>query len=159
MEREQIAGLTAELNAQLRLVERVHQRLSDRVSLGLDTPPQLDSVAYQIHNLYCAAEDLLKLIAHAFENRIGAGSEWHRTLLLRLSQPILGVRPALLTEETFDLMKRLRSFRHFIRHGYGAEIQFTQLKPNLDLAMSLPDRLSQDVQHFLAQLGAESDPL
>ncbi|NJN21039.1 MAG: hypothetical protein HC812_07425 [Leptolyngbya sp. RL_3_1] len=45
----------------------------------------MDSVAYQIHNLYCAAEDLLTLIAKAFENRIGSGGEWHRTLLLRMS--------------------------------------------------------------------------
>jgi hypothetical protein len=36
MERGQIAGLTAELRAQLRLLERVHQRLLERVASGLD---------------------------------------------------------------------------------------------------------------------------
>jgi hypothetical protein len=92
MEREQIAELTAEIKAQLRLIERVYIRIQERASLGLESPAQLDSVAYQIHNLYCAVEDLLKLIAHAFENRIGVGGEWHRTLLLRLSQSIPGVR-------------------------------------------------------------------
>ena len=49
MEREQIAGLAAELRAQLRLLERFHQLLKDRVASGLETPAQLYSVAYQIH--------------------------------------------------------------------------------------------------------------
>lgn len=154
MEREQVAGLTAELTAQLRLIERVYQRLDNRVSLGLDTPAQLDSVAYQIHNLYCAVEDLLKLLAHAFENRIGAGSEWHRTLLLRLSQPVQGVRPAFLSEETFDVLNRLRGFRHFVRHGYGAEIEINQLRTNFDLAVRLKALITQDLHLFLEQISS-----
>ena len=44
----------------------------------LNTPEQLDSVAYQIHNLYFSIEDLLKLIASAFELQIGTTEEWHR---------------------------------------------------------------------------------
>ncbi len=152
MEREQVAGLTAELTAQFRLIDRSHQRLRDRVSSGLQTPAQLDSVAYQIHNLYCAVEDLLKLIAQAFENRIGAGSEWHRTLLLRLSQPVQEIRPAFLSEETFDVLNRLRGFRHFVRHGYGADIEINQLRTNLDLAFQLETLLPKDLQRFLEQI-------
>jgi hypothetical protein len=51
MDRDDVAGLSAELRAQLRLFARVYQRLQDRLALGLDNPAQLDSVAYQIHNL------------------------------------------------------------------------------------------------------------
>ena len=152
MEREQVAGLTAEVRAQMGLIERVYQRLQNRLEQGLDTPAQLESVAYQIHNLYCAVEDLLKLIAHSFENRIGAGGDWHRTLLLRLSQPIQGVRPRLLSETTFDVMNRLRSFRHFVRHAYGTEIELNQLTANLNLALDLLELLNKDVEHFLEQL-------
>lgn len=155
MEREQLAGLTAELTAQHRLIERVYQRLDDRFSAGLETPAQLDSIAYQIHNLYCAVEDLLKLVAHAFENRIGAGSEWHRALLLRLSQPIEGVRPAFLSEATFDVLNRLRGFRHFIRHAYGADIDINQLRTNFDLAIQLKSLIAEDLSRFLHQLGRD----
>jgi uncharacterized protein YutE (UPF0331/DUF86 family) len=154
MDREQVAGLTAELNAQVRLIERTYTRLRDRVSDELETPAQLDSVAYQIHNLYCAVEDLLKLVAQAFENRIGSGGEWHRTLLLRLSQPVEGIRPALLSGETFDVLNRLRGFRHFIRHGYGADIEISQLRANLDLAMQLESLLSQDLGQFVSQISS-----
>jgi uncharacterized protein YutE (UPF0331/DUF86 family) len=152
MEQERIAGLTAELTAQMRLIERIYQRLDNRLSLGLETPAQLDSVAYQIHNLYCAVEDLLKLVASAFENSIGSSSEWHRTILLRLSQPVQGIRPALLSEETFDVLNRLRGFRHFVRHAYGAEVEITQLRTNLDLSFQLKPLLTKDIQLFLAQM-------
>ncbi len=151
MESEQLAGLAAELKAQLRLIERVYERLQSRVEMGLDTPAQLDSVAYQVHNLYCAAEDLLKLVAKAFENSV-TGADWHRVLLLRLSQPVQGLRPALLSEATFDVMNRLRGFRHFVRHGYGAEIEVTQLNINLALAQQLQVLLPQDVESFLMNL-------
>jgi uncharacterized protein YutE (UPF0331/DUF86 family) len=157
MERDQIAGLTAELRAQLRLLERVHQRLEDRIAAGFDTSSQLDSVAYQIHNLYCAAEDLLKLVAQAFENRIGTSGEWHRTLLLRMSEPVPGIRPALLSEELFDVMNRLRGFRHFVRHAYGTDIELTQLQVNLKLASQLAKDLPDTVQAFIAQLEGSED--
>ena len=107
MERERLAGLAAEIKGQWRLIEKVSERLQARVEEGLDTPAQLDSMAYQIHNLYCSIEDLLKLIANTFENRIGTTGEWHRILLLRLSQPVDGIRPAFLSDESFDLLNQL----------------------------------------------------
>jgi uncharacterized protein YutE (UPF0331/DUF86 family) len=156
MEYDQIAGLKAELTAQVRLIERVYERLGDCLSEGLSTPAQRDSVAYQIHNVYCAVEDLLKLVANTFENRIGSSGEWHRVILLRLSQPVEGIRPAFLSEETFTILNRLRGFRHFIRHGYGAEIEMNQLQANIDLVTHLRPLISQDLQYFLNQISSEA---
>ena len=157
MERERLAGLTAEINGQWRLIERVSNRLQARVGEGLDTPGQLDSVAYQIHNLYCSIEDLLKLVASAFENQIGTSGEWHRVLLLRLSQPVEGIRPAFLSEESFDLLNQLRSFRHMFRHAYGADIRLRQLEPNIDIALQASKLISQDIGQFLEQMTKLTD--
>ena len=52
-------------------------------------------------------------------------------------------------------MNALRSFRHFVRHGYGPKIELSQLEANLKLALTLPAQLSQDVQYFLEQLSQE----
>ncbi len=60
MDRERLVRLAAEMRAQLRLIERVSDRLNARVKAGLDTPGQLDSIALQIHYLYCSVADLLK---------------------------------------------------------------------------------------------------
>lgn len=152
MDSEQIAGLTAEMKGQLWFIDKVDKRLKSRVEDGLDTPGQLDSVAYQIHNLYCSVEDLLKFVASAFENNIGASGGWHRILLLRMSQPVVGIRPALLSEESLLLMDKLRSFRHLVRHAYGMEIELPQLQPNIINAVQLYPLIERDINNFLAQL-------
>ncbi|MGB3789183.1 MAG: hypothetical protein WA949_14400 [Phormidesmis sp.] len=138
-------------------MERVSDKLDSRLEDGWNTPGQLDSIAYQIHNLYSSVEDLLKLIASAFENNIGSDGGWHRTLLLRMSQPMEGIRPAFLSEESFDLMDRLRTFRHMFRHAYGADIDRDQLQGNLATAQKLYDSIAQDIDSFLQQLAESED--
>ncbi|MGB3295100.1 MAG: hypothetical protein WBB01_19125, partial [Phormidesmis sp.] len=105
--------------------------------------------------LYCSAEDLLKLIASSFENQIGVGGDWHRVLLLRLSQPVEGIRPAFLSDTSLEVMNKLRSFRHLIRDAYGTEIELTQLQANLSAAQQLYDLIRQDIDIFLAELIAQ----
>ncbi|NJK30146.1 MAG: hypothetical protein HC940_08320 [Acaryochloris sp. SU_5_25] len=152
MDSEQLLILKAELQGQMRLIDRTLSRLQTRANRGLDDPALLDSIAYQIHNLYGSIEDLLKQIAIRFENRISETSGWHRSLLLRLSQDIPGVRPALLSEDTFDLLNRLRGFRHFFRHAYDSEIEPSQLQANLQIALAVVPKLREDVENFLGQL-------
>lgn len=152
MDSERLAGLVAEMKGQLWLIEKVNVRLQSRIDAGLDTPGQLDSVAYQIHNLYCAIEDLLKLVANAFENNIGVGRDWHKVLLLRLSQPIEGIRPALLSETSWEAMEQLRGFRHLVRHAYGKDIELTQLQVNITAARELYPLIAQDINTFVSEL-------
>ncbi|MGC1309787.1 MAG: hypothetical protein WA885_21390 [Phormidesmis sp.] len=85
---------------------------------------------------------------------MGSGGGWHRVILLRLSQPIKGIRPALLSEDSLELMNKLRNFRHMVRHAYGAEIDLPQLEPNLTFAQKLYDLIRRDVDVFIAQLEA-----
>ncbi len=157
MDSERLVSLAAELKGQLWLIEKVNTRLRSRLDDGLDTPGQLDSVAYQIHNLYCSIEDLLKLVAKAFENNVGTGEDWHKVLLLRLSQPIEGIRPALLSEATWDAMDQLRGFRHLVRHAYGRDIELTQLQVNITAAQKLYQLIEQDINAFVVKL-EEVDP-
>ncbi|NJN21038.1 MAG: hypothetical protein HC812_07420 [Leptolyngbya sp. RL_3_1] len=58
------------------------------------------------------------------------------------------MRPALLTDELFDGMNRLRGFRHFVRHAYVTEIGPTQLQANLALALQLATTLPPAVNGF-----------
>lgn len=82
----------------------------------------IESLGYQLHNLYCAFEDLFKIVAAAFENHIEDKSRYHLELLKRMAIPIEGIRPALLSQESYTLLDNLRSFRHFFRHAYSYEL-------------------------------------
>lgn len=157
MDRKRLAGITSEIEAQVKLIAMVSDRLQSRVDEGLDKPSQLDSAAFQTHNLYCAVEDLLKLIAKNFENHIGSGGDWHRVLLLRMSQPVRGIRPAFLQEDSLAAMNKLRGFRHFVRHAYGMEIEIDQLQSNLRAAQNLYQLISRDADVFLKTLTGPED--
>jgi hypothetical protein len=95
------------------------------------------------------------LVAAHFENQIANPAHWHTELLYRMTQPIAGVRPALLSEESYLWLNSLRGFRHFFRHAYNVPIEYEQLQLNLTKTRQFYPRLKQDVKHFLQQLSGE----
>mgnify|MGYP006269534779 CR=1 FL=1 len=150
-----LAVFKADMAAQEQAVERVFALLEKR-SQGLtaEAEERLESTAYQLHNFYSAVEDWLKLIATAFENNVSDTAQWHSALLRRMTQPVEGVRPAVLALETYQLLNALRSFRHFFRHAYGVPIELTQLQENVHKAMQLKPLLDRDIKAFMKALEA-----
>jgi hypothetical protein len=153
VEQGKLAILTAEVKAQMALIEAVHLRVEARAAgLAPEDEASLESLAYQIHNLYNAIEDLLKLLASRFENQITDTSQWHSALLRRMTQAVEGMRPAVISEESYVLLNGLRSFRHFFRHAYGVTIEYGQLSANLERARGVRSWMEQDIRRFLEAL-------
>ncbi|MDJ0578576.1 hypothetical protein [Crocosphaera sp.] len=139
-----------DINAQMELIKKIHQTLNDRsIGLTADDMIRLESVAYHIHNLYSAVEDLLKIVATYFENNITETAKFNIALLTRMTQNIPNIRPALISQETFLMLNGLRGFRHFFRHAYGTPIEYEQLKNNLDKSINILPLLEKDVDTFL----------
>ncbi len=135
------------------LIEQTFERMEARAAeLSSGRAVELESVGYQLHNVYNAVEDLFVIVARHFENNIADMSSWHTALLQRMAHAVEGVRPALITTETHQLLAPLRSFRHFFRHADVAVIEQPQLEINLHKARAVRLSLQQDVEHFLAQL-------
>lgn len=153
MESAEFLILRTDITAQMALIDSVHENLEAR-AVGFDENDirQMESVAYQIHNIYNAVEDLLRLVATHFENQIGDAARWHSALLQRMLQPVPGLRPALLAKDTYLLLDALRGFRHFFRHAYTSTIEAAQLQINLTKARQAQQLLHRDVDNFLAQL-------
>ncbi len=153
MDKNTLIIFKTDVNAQLKLIKTIEQKLNERArGLSPDDIIRLESIAYQIHNLYNATEDLLKIVATYFENNITDTAQWHSALLQRMTQNIPEIRPALLSPETFLILNGLRGFRHFFRHAYGTNIEYDQLQINLDKAMKLLPTLEQDIESFLEKL-------
>jgi hypothetical protein len=150
MDAIQRAVLVAEVNAQLDRIGQVYSKLLDRSQKTHFTESAyVESAAYQLHNLYSAVEDLLKIVAGAFENSITDLSRWHRELLDRMTLNIEGVRPAFLSTETAALLHELRAFRHFFRHAYGLELDASRVLKNVEIALRVRDLLTRDAQAFI----------
>ncbi len=153
MDAREFLILKTDIAAQLALIDDVFANLEDRArDFNGNDARQMESVAYQIHNVYNACEEILRLIAVHFEYQIGDASRWHSALLHRMTQPIPGVRPAPLTNEIFLLLEALRGFRNFFRRAYAATVDPVQIQFNLGRARQAHHCLHRDLSAFLEQL-------
>jgi uncharacterized protein YutE (UPF0331/DUF86 family) len=147
VEKERLAVLKAEIKGQIQEIEGIYTRLEDRKRKK--DKAAIESVGYQLHNLYCAFEDLFKIVAETFENQVNDKSKYHLELLRRMTIPIEGVRPPLLSKECFLLLDNLRSFRHFFRHAYSYELDERKVKIVLEDVLTLREVYRKDIDAFL----------
>ena len=160
MDEPRLALLQGDLQGQWEIVDGVfsriaarHGRIAARQGRRSASVEQVEALAYQLHNLYGACEQLFELIARAFENQID-GARYHVDLLRRMKSEIAGVRPALLTEELAAALNELRGFRHFFRHAYHADLDAERVTALADKELGLQGALRAAVDRFLARLGA-----
>lgn len=156
MDTNRLIVLQAEIQAQLEVIDLVYNVLADRATLLQPASPiALESVAYQLHNLYGAIEELCQLVAKTFENNITDPSRWHSQLLNRMGLIIPGIRPALLASDTIQKLHYLRTFRHFFRHAYGVALDYQKVEENVRLASEAVSYLHRDVTSFFQNLGSQ----
>lgn len=70
---------------------------------------------------------------------------------------IEGVRPAVLSEDSYRLLDSLRAFRHVFRHAYSYELDPQKVSIVLEDALKLQTRYQEELDRFLAQLRPPSD--
>jgi len=150
MEKGRLSLLKASIKAQGTEIERIFERIEER-RRG-EGEANLESLAYQLHNLYCAFEDLLKIVADFFENHIDDSAHYHSALLWRMKMPIEGVRPALLSETSYKPLDSLRASRHVFRHTYSYELDPKKLALVVEDALKLRRLYQGDIDRFLGQL-------
>ncbi|MEJ5361035.1 MAG: hypothetical protein WBK20_15375 [Spirochaetota bacterium] len=150
MEKERIILLKSQIESQLESIEKIYNNINERKKKKGKWV--VENIGYQLHNLYCAFEDLFKIIAREFENNINNSSQYHSELLKRMTLSIEGVRPRLISEEAFVLLNNLRSFRHFFRHAYSYELDKRKIDIVLDDALKLKTIYKDDIHNFLKNL-------
>ena len=113
--------LKADIAAARQAIEHIYAVL-DRYQGITWNEEQTIVVAYHLHNLYNAFEDVFQRVAEAFENQLSDRTQWHAQLLRRMALDIEGIRPRLLSAEAFDCLDELRRFRHVFRSAYGVSL-------------------------------------
>ncbi|HHT9144153.1 MAG: hypothetical protein Q7J76_03305 [Candidatus Brocadiaceae bacterium] len=151
MDKGKLTVLKADIDAQIREIETIYAKLDERRQEE-NRLTGIESIAYQLHNLYCAFEDLFKIIANTFENNIQDKASYHMELLKRMAISIEGIRPSLVSQESYALLDNLRSFRHLFRHAYSYELDIRKVRIVLDDAMKLREIYRKDTNIFLGNL-------
>ncbi len=148
MDKERLAVLEAGVKEQLNLIKQLHGEIKKKINNFKSSPEAIDSMAYKLHNLYCAYEELFEIVADFFENQI-EGIRYHINLLRRMKLYIEGIRPNLLSEDVYLLLDELRKFRHFFRHAYGVKLDSEKVERVAEIAIKIESLFEKDLNRFL----------
>jgi len=118
----------------------------------LETKEKTIYLAYNLHNLYNAFEDLFREIAKTFENEIENFEYYHKELLKRMTVEIYGIRPKILSKESYAVLDELRVFRHIFRHAYTYEIVPEKINLLKDNLLRNWDLIKRDLYNFKSWL-------
>lgn len=152
MEKEKLIVLEADLRAQQKQIEKVYRKIASRKQASAKDLIAFESLAYQLHNLYSAFEDLFRIVANHFENHISEQTGWHKELLKRMATDIRGIRPAFISSQVHELLEDLRGFRHVFRHAYLYELDPEKVKLVYKKALALKKIYPEAIKRFLDQL-------
>ena len=122
------------------------------------TPSTLNlrGIASILADIYQGAENAFQRIAKITREGVPSGPDWHVGLLDQMSHVVQGSRPAVIQAETRTALEEFRAFRHKVRHLYGFDLDWDQLRPVLDKADEAITALVADLEAFcewLDQLG------
>jgi len=148
---DRIVVFLAEFDYQIQQINSMYTRLEKKVSeIEKQTVATevVESAGYWMHNLYCAFEDLFKLVAGFWENSLSADGEFHVQLLKRMLLSIEGVRPALLSEGSYRFLNELRGFRHVFRHAYGYGLDDERVSTLLRKILESKGAVIKDLNNF-----------
>jgi hypothetical protein len=107
---------------------------------------------------YTCLETLFLRISQHFENTL-ARDKWHSDLLHKMTLEVPGVRPAVISADTFAGLEELLKFRHFKRYYFEFRYDWDRLEylqKRFEQARPLVDRDLDQFQEFLQRLTAAS---
>jgi hypothetical protein len=100
-----------------------------------------------VDQIYSGFENIFKHVAATFENYIEK-DYWHKSLLRRMTLEIEGIRPSLISKESFTYINNLRAFRHFFRHAYDCDIDKDKFKIIADSVFKIKDMFKKELEDF-----------
>ncbi|WPL16900.1 hypothetical protein Thiowin_01880 [Thiorhodovibrio winogradskyi] len=165
MQQDELRLLLGEVGEGRRALEKIDllyrhygSRFRDEGARGL---PDAVMLAEILGNTYTCIETVLFRISRVFENHLDS-ERWHKHLLQKMHIEVPGLRPAVLSPETFKLLDELRRFRHFKRYYYEFDYDWLRLEFLMTVYERMRPRLEADLDRFsgfLESLLVEADGL
>lgn len=150
--KDRLLILRADIQADLQAIADIYTAL-DQHRPKLTDEDEGIVVAYYLHNLYSAFESIFQRIAEVFGNHISERAGWHADLLRRMKLEVEGLRPRVISDETYDCLDELRRFRHLFRGAYRLHLDPERLIVVRTKAMRLRGVYQADLERFVVFLG------
>ena len=108
----------------------------------------LDGVALNLHGLYSGLERMFEVIALNVDGRKPEGENWHQELLRQMSTEILEMRPAVISEFSYEALNEYRGFRHVVRNIYTYIFDRVKMRKLVEKAPGLFNQVRDELLAF-----------
>jgi hypothetical protein len=130
------------------------RRRNEAKALGagdyVDQWTSVSALASGIEKVYSGLERALRFIASRIDDDVPNDPEWHVTLLQRMADELPGVRPAVLSGDSLQVLDRLRAFRHRERNSYAQDLDPMRVLEIVDLVLPAVGGVEADVARLRA---------
>ncbi len=109
----------------------------------------LKATAFDLHSFYTGLERVFRLIAEILDGRLPVGEGWHKLLINQMALEIQGVRPAVISEATLELLDEYLRFRHLVRNVYSFNLLPEKVQSLVERLPTALDQVTQDVSAFV----------
>jgi hypothetical protein len=128
----------------------------DRASLGAGSQEAWEATqicASATEKIYSGCERVMARMAKLHAAGPFARLEgWHIALLQHMASPLPGVRDAVITPTCFELLDKLRAFRHRERNSYGFDLDFGIVFERGHEAVAAFRLFRQEIEDFLSRV-------
>ena len=139
--------LSGRIRAELQNIDHASNLAGRRWKKALLDEDYLGSTVLDLQSVYQGIERCLELVAQMVDGSAPSGDQWHQLLLTQMTAGLPGVRPAVISAETKELLDRLRRFRHVARHVYGFNLDMNKVGA---LVEDLPQTIQLATRDLLA---------
>ncbi|RKU33671.1 hypothetical protein C6496_21410 [Candidatus Poribacteria bacterium] len=149
-----------------RLTQRINDELVEiegtleRIQRGLDNIDVLpiqarefieNTIATDLADVYKGIERIFERIAREVDRHIPTGEEWHKNLLVQMTEQ-RPERVPVISEQTFLRLEELLKFRHVVNNIYGEKLIYEKTEPHAKSIDALFANVSQDLGTFTNSL-------
>lgn len=155
MSRDMVRILVSDIGVELSHVETLLSELA--IAIRMRSPLGRRSMGSILHDFYTCCERIFRRIALDMNGGLEETEQWHKALLFRMTVPVEGIRPPVLSEELAAELDEYLAFRHVFRNIYGFELKGERI---IRLSKRLPQvagRLKEEIGAFRKLLEEELD--
>ncbi|MBI5183141.1 MAG: hypothetical protein HY999_02110 [Nitrospinae bacterium] len=120
--------LKKEIEKELKDLEKLEKEMNEVLSHSEPSFLETRAAGSILHDFYSGIEKIFRRVAFRIDRDIPSGEDWHTELLIRMSIPIAGIRPNVISEGLKEQLAEYLRFRHLFRNIYGFELKWERCK-------------------------------
>jgi len=136
-----------EITREFEVMQRKVRRFESAEDME-DKDSHTRAIAGCIHGIYNGMEKILKDLINHIDGVLPTGDDWHIQLLRRAKYANEEVRPAIISEATFQSLDTLRGFRHVFRGRYLTNLIPELIMERANETLKAYPGFIDDIKHF-----------